>query len=269
MLQRKDMFNIVRKSEEVDSYLWDIYKESKIFISSSNFIETNKDILLNINQIKIVSESIRSIINLIFVKMNPGINSLIALDNQKSKDNYSNLSLKIEKLLESIENKTSEFFSGILTRIDIETNVIANQSKIDSFMAIVNSVYKDLVLRSLKTSVDDYLQMEKPAIKEIEGGQTILKITDKNKEAFWYLVYQNFSNLAQITVSLVKFTQASIQVRPSPIVDAAQMYAKNVFAGKKNDESDSDKEPEEPSEGDSGENEEDEEETEELVEVED
>lgn len=225
ILQKTKFAELVMDIEKIDRSIWDFYRESKIFISSSNFVSRNENILESIEKVKKASTSIRSLINLTFMKMNPSANSLIAYDNKESDNkNYANLSLKIEKLLDSISQEASNFFSGLSNKNEIITNAITNKAKLDSFISFLSGVYTDLLFNSIYFATKDYLSLKEPAILDVKGEVILLNTLTKNQEVFWYLVYRHFSRLSQITISLVKFTQKEIAIKTTPVVDATDFY---------------------------------------------
>lgn len=224
MLQRGEFLNLLENVEEMDDYIWIIYKEYSRFISLSNSIESSEDMIKNIELIKSSEVSVRSLLNLVFIKMNPEINRWIAFDQEKN-NNYAKLSSRIEKIIDSIEERRETFIKNLSNKSDIEVNRITNKANLDFFMSFLRSICKDLIFNSLSHAYKSYSNVEKPALQEKQGGELIIyTIKNKDEELYWYLVYLHFSRLSQITVSLFKFIPKELPIRPHEVTDLNRLY---------------------------------------------
>ena len=241
MLQRAKFWELERQLKEKGGSIYDLCREANRFVTFMNSIEFTDDFTEKINLVRKAESSLNTIINICFAEMNPEINPIIKREDGIS-GNYNSLILYLQKLKISIGEARQNLTTSLKSKVDIETNVLVNNSNISFFISQLSGIYNDLIYYSMKRAVQIVIEIENPAVyfDDEEQNKIFVMVVPKNqgKALLDYMNYNYFLRTIQSTVPIfsnLKPDSTSIKYLPPEVREYQKMISQKQLHPKKED----------------------------------
>ena len=240
-LQRQKFWAIEEKLktlEKSEISIYELCREVDRFVTCMNAIDFTDDFVGKIELVRKSESSIKTIFNITFSEMNPELNSLIKEESERS-NNYNSLLLRLEALIKSIGDARSILTTSLKNKIDIETNVLTNNTNIAFFVSTLSSIFNDLVYHSIKRASEILIKIKEPVIvfSEKVDKEVVIKEKEKigfkmegdgRKTLFNYLIYAYFLRTSQSAVPIfsnLRPSESTIKILPPEAMEYRRMTA--------------------------------------------
>lgn len=227
MLQRYKFQELSERLLTKGISIYELCEEVDRFVTYMNSIDFTDNFIEKIERVRKTESSLKTIINIIFSKMNPELNLIIKEEDLVS-NNYNGLVLRLERLTTEIGRARQDLTTSLKNKVDIETNVLTNNSNISFFISSLTSIFEDLIYHSLKQACDSILSIEVEAGIPIKKENKIIILkTSADKMLFYYLVYAYFLRTLQSTIPIfsnLKPLESNIKILPPEAMEFQRLY---------------------------------------------
>lgn len=200
MISRSQLFDLNQKFKKEKIDLSEITRVSNNFLTHIEGAENSKNIYYNLSQSRYLFDSF---VQYLLANFNPAINRYVMLDNDQN-SSYEALHLHVAIIKENLKEiiKTSASQSQIVLGFSEDS---INHIYISSLRTIFENVfYSPLVEASKKYLGSDDIVIEYDVT---EKGISFKIPTTRDKELFWFLVFQYVFRSAQIHGSFIQSKQ--------------------------------------------------------------
>ena len=228
MLQRAKFWKLEKNLKAKKINIYDLCRETNRFVTFVNSIDLTDDFIEKIEHIRKAESSLKTILNILFSEMNPDLNPLISIDEQKN-NNYNSLLLRLDRLNSAIAEARHNLTISLKIKTDIETNVLINNTNIAFFISNLNSIFNDLIFHSIKRASEIILSHVRDDTElAIDFGDKVIH-AEKEEILFYYLAYAYFLRTLQSSVPIfsnLKPLESQIKVLPPEAKEYMKMTSK-------------------------------------------
>ena len=228
MLQRAKFWKLEKDMKEKGINIYELCRETNRFVTFVNSIDLTDDFIEKIEYVRKAETSLKTVINILFSEMNPDLNPLISIDEGKN-SNYNSLLLRLDRLNSAIAEARQNLTVSLKSKVDIETNVLINNTNIALFISNLSSIFNDLIFHSIKKASEIILShVRKDTELAIDFGDKVIH-AEKEEILFYYLAYAYFLRTLQSSVpifSSLKPSESQIKILPPEAKEYMKMTSK-------------------------------------------